>query len=520
MATAFDGKIFRSIQEQVEKNKEDIEEIKYTKELLNLMGIRVVGEVADAADLPDPATYDGDFGDGFAVGTETPYDYYIYTRAFDDNETPEWFNIGPFPIQGPEGPQGPRGPQGIQGPRGPQGFVGPRGVQGPQGEQGEQGEEGPQGPQGIAGTVVNIAGQIASTSLLPAFSSVNDFHLGYLVGTVVPYHLYVITGNPNDKDTWAWFDAGAFTSGGEYTRAVDENNSYLASLLVNTNGIGGNNNGVVCYQGGNGGIYADTYHAVTGVWVGSNDDFGIGDDGYIYGSYLNADYITDANNGDYYFDIVNGEVYAATIETEQIADYNANNVNPIGYPKYYYVGFAATGSMSANQTVCLQIEIRLKNVNSLSYNQVLTLFNSISETSNDSVYQGFLYLLDSIGANQDLTDIDASCVGTICFVDTTPGAQASFTSPAININHVYQSSKFIIKKVDSTDYGNTSWENFNGTNNGIEWYHDEWHNSSQVSLTYCRCTLDFSNDNGTDINESYLANTFFVRTSDDVEFGA
>lgn len=513
MATSFDGKIFRSIQEQVEKNKEDIAEIKYTKELLNLMGIRVVGEVADAADLPDPTTYDGDFGDGFAVGTETPYDYYIFTRAFDNNETPEWFNIGPFPIQGPQGPRGLQGPQGERGLQGLQGLTGPRGIQGPEGPQGPQGEVGPQGPQGIAGTVVNIAGQIASTSLLPAFSSVNDFHVGYLVGTVVPYHLYVITGDPDDKNTWAWFDAGAFTSGGEYTRAVDENNSYLSSLLVNTSGIGGNNNGVVCYQGGYGDIYGSTYHATTGFWVGPNDEFGVGDDGIAY-----ADYITDINDS-YYFDLVNGEISTDMIYIAQVDGFSPFNVNPIGFPKYYYIGFAVSGYISANQTICLQIEIRLKNVNSRRYDAVLTQFNSISEGSAASVYQGFINLIDYIGAKQGFEDINASCVGNICFVDLTPSSQISFNFPVIKIYHYQQSTKLQIVKMDPTDYGITSREYFNLINNNIEWEHEQFHNTDQVTNYHCRCTLDFSRDIGTDINQSYLANTFFVKTDDSNEFG-
>ena len=38
-------------------------------------GIRVVGKVASENELPDPATYDGEYGDAFAVGTSSPYSF-------------------------------------------------------------------------------------------------------------------------------------------------------------------------------------------------------------------------------------------------------------------------------------------------------------------------------------------------------------------------------------------------------------------------------------------------------------
>lgn len=69
----------------------------------NLLGIRVIGAI-DA--LPIPAgTYE--YGDAYMVGTETPYDMYIYTRPDGKVHTEGyWFPIGKFPMPGPQGPKG------------------------------------------------------------------------------------------------------------------------------------------------------------------------------------------------------------------------------------------------------------------------------------------------------------------------------------------------------------------------------------------------------------------------------
>lgn len=69
----------------------------------NLLGIRVIGAI-DA--LPIPAG-DYEYGDAYMVGTETPYDMYIYTRPDGEVHTEGyWFPIGKFPVPGPQGPKG------------------------------------------------------------------------------------------------------------------------------------------------------------------------------------------------------------------------------------------------------------------------------------------------------------------------------------------------------------------------------------------------------------------------------
>lgn len=69
----------------------------------NLLGIKVVGHV-DALPIPDS---DYEYGDAYTVGTTTPYDMWIYTRADATHPQDYWFNVGKFPAPGPQGPEGP-----------------------------------------------------------------------------------------------------------------------------------------------------------------------------------------------------------------------------------------------------------------------------------------------------------------------------------------------------------------------------------------------------------------------------
>lgn len=239
----YDGKEYRNLQEQVLKNKDDINRIIESSELINDYGLHIVGSVADAADLPDPQTYTGNYGDCYTVGTESDYNIYIFTRPMDGEQYPSWFNLGRFPSPGPQGPMGPQGPIGATGERGskwsssasnpatnnnlkgdqhlntndgsvfefngtawyrkgtlrgPQGVQGPQGPAGAQGVQGPQGAQGPQGPVGPGFEVVSI---VASVDLLPDPATIPD-NQAYLVGTEeAGYDLYVQVNN-------AWVDSG------------------------------------------------------------------------------------------------------------------------------------------------------------------------------------------------------------------------------------------------------------------------------------------------------------------------
>ena len=203
---------FRNLEEQVEKNKDDILFILEQEGVLNQFGIKVVGQIDTAASLPAPSIYAGDYGDAYAVGTQTPYDLYIWTRANGTHPSDYWFNIGKFPVPGPagkDGAQGPQGERGLTGPQGIQGIPGKNGAQGnpgATGPQGIQGIQGPMGPQGPAGQSFQIASIIANTSLLPTPTE-SIRNQAYLVGTEAPYELYVITGN---GDLY-WSNAGQIT---------------------------------------------------------------------------------------------------------------------------------------------------------------------------------------------------------------------------------------------------------------------------------------------------------------------
>ena len=220
-----DGVEYRNLQEQVLKNKEDIEYLKN-------YDTKISGQVAEESQLPESA----EIGTAYEVGVSAPYDLYVYL-------TQGWVNLGKFPSPGPKGDTGPTGPIGLRGQRGSiwssvsrptsplkgdqyldntgmvyeyngeawtptRSIVGPRGVIGPVGPTGVQGPQGPRGPQGIqgpAGAAFSIIGLIASTEQLPDPSTVPD-NYAYMVGTTAPYDLYVQVvpeGEPQQ-----WLDAG------------------------------------------------------------------------------------------------------------------------------------------------------------------------------------------------------------------------------------------------------------------------------------------------------------------------
>lgn len=253
MAMIKDDKVFRNIQEQVLKNKIDIENILMSQKVLGEFGIKIVGYVETVGQLPEAEEYAGEYGDAYAVGTATPYQYYVWTRPTLAITTAHWFYIGVFPQPGPTGATGATGATGPQGPAGagmitqpinPTGItgyqvgqswlnnvtgdlfvltrgnpnywvrtgslIGPQGPQGPQGLRGIQGPLGPQGPvgpQGPAGPGIVIIGQVDSISALPDPTLIAAGR-AYLVGTDAPYELYVIVGE--EQSQHQWLNAGLY----------------------------------------------------------------------------------------------------------------------------------------------------------------------------------------------------------------------------------------------------------------------------------------------------------------------
>ena len=226
-----ENKVLRNLQEQVAKNKSDISDILEAKAVIAEFGIRVVGEVDTEAELPDPSTYSGEYGDAYTVGIQAPYDYYIFTRPNDDIPQAHWFNVGQFPMPGPQGEPGLPGAKGDKGSMIYTEKFNPTLVTGynvgdlwvntkdnalfqlnnngwdrvgyVKGDTGPQGPKGDKGDTGAPGTPLNIVGVLNSVDLLPQPSTVNKA-TAYLVGASAPYTIYVIVGDINDTSTWAW----------------------------------------------------------------------------------------------------------------------------------------------------------------------------------------------------------------------------------------------------------------------------------------------------------------------------
>lgn len=204
----YDGKEFRNLEEQVAKNKSDIEYLFESQGVLNEFGIKVIGVVDSAYLLPESSE---DYGDAYAVGVQPPYDIYIWTRANNVHPNDYWFNIGEFPLQGPQGPKGDKGDigntgeRGIQGPQGVQGIQGIAGPKGDKGDTGTQGPQGPQGPKGDAGNGFKVVGVLTNVNQLPT-PSAEIQNEAYLVTVDGVNHLYIITG---ESPNLLWTDCGA-----------------------------------------------------------------------------------------------------------------------------------------------------------------------------------------------------------------------------------------------------------------------------------------------------------------------
>lgn len=275
----FQGNEYRNLEEQVQKNKEDIARHYEIDRAMANLGINIVGQVETEADLPSAATYAGNYGDTYAVGNKAEveagtasYSYYVWVGPDLNAGQPydHWLNVGRISIVGPQGERGLQGERGPQGERGTSISAGAsgnyygtvngdlylvtsgtpsslgnvyvysaasgqwvllgniRGPQGPQGVQGLQGARGPQGPQGEKGETgdvggfINIAGIVATSDSLPLPSELGNLTVAYLVGASAPYDLYVQVGSTSAEAVWV--NAGPFN----------------AATLVTVNGVGQN----------------------------------------------------------------------------------------------------------------------------------------------------------------------------------------------------------------------------------------------------------------------------------------
>lgn len=227
--------IYRNLEEQVLENKQKIAEHYAADRVLADYGIRVVGRVATAEQLP-AVPYAGQYGDAYAVGAEPPYTFYIWTRASlgSGQINDYWFNIGELAIQGPQGPKGVgiaaitlgenyglkftltdgstvnttsiRGLPGVRGPQGLQGPTGPTGKDGATGPIGPRGEKGERGPVGT----FNILGTLASSDLLPDPSTMESTS-AYLIQIADGFDLWIIIGT--EQSNFMWLNTGRLGAG-------------------------------------------------------------------------------------------------------------------------------------------------------------------------------------------------------------------------------------------------------------------------------------------------------------------
>lgn len=159
-----DGIEFRNLVEQVQKNKEDIAKHYDATKVLAEFGIRMLGRYDSYSDIENIDEGEN-YGNAYLIGSEEPYDVYVWTRANPNSgeENPYWLNIGPISLVGPEGPQGPVGPEGKS---------------------------------------ITIVGIKPNSVWLPNPTTLNDLSKAYLVGNGAPYDLYIQVGEDSQSATW------------------------------------------------------------------------------------------------------------------------------------------------------------------------------------------------------------------------------------------------------------------------------------------------------------------------------
>lgn len=244
------NKEYRNLEEQVQKNKSDIETL---TSINGLLGIKIINQVYSEDDLPDT---DSDvfrgmtYGDAYiVVNPDESYSFYVKTRPTTDEPYDHWFELRLEGIEGPVGPMGRPGDRGEQGPIGFKAYatndinvvpltdkiegrtamlqdgrvyrvlngqwayittiVGAQGIPGQsiKGDPGEQGIQGEKGEKGDPGGFIHIIGTLTSESQLPDTSELGDLTAAYLVGPdSAPKHLWIQVGP--DTSTAYWEDEG------------------------------------------------------------------------------------------------------------------------------------------------------------------------------------------------------------------------------------------------------------------------------------------------------------------------
>jgi hypothetical protein len=245
MAITINGKVYRNLEDQVQYLTEQFQ----TGKLIEELGIHVLGIYTTIEDIPSE---DYQYGDAYLIGTQVPYNLYVYTDLQEKGD--EFIDVGVFPAIGEKGDKGDKGDTGEKGERGPKGDTGPRGYTGAKGDTGATGSQGPQGltgakgDKGDIGPAFNIVATLETTSQLPTPTiEMQDEGKCYLIPVDGVNHVYCIQGDT--ATNVKWIDLG--TSGIQGPKGND-----------GKDGVGLNS-----YMGFNEGTYNSTSGSVTSTGI-------------------------------------------------------------------------------------------------------------------------------------------------------------------------------------------------------------------------------------------------------------
>lgn len=265
-----------NLENQVLKNKVDIQNLQTSEKVLATFGIKVIGTAANSSAIPTVAVYksnnpDWAYGDAYAVGTQSPYEFYILTRANESHTEDYWFNLGV--IKGPKGDPGNDGANGADGKDGVSPTVGvgtvttgnpgtPVSVTNggtstnvvlnfriPKGEKGDKGAKGDKGDTGFA---VNIASELNNINELPT-ASASYVNTGYVIKDADgDSNLYVCMTNAS-TGAWYWNNVGKIAFSADYVSQNEYNQDKLSDIPV-TLYDGGTQNTTINLKNGNGAV--------------------------------------------------------------------------------------------------------------------------------------------------------------------------------------------------------------------------------------------------------------------------
>lgn len=270
------GVTIYNLENQVLKNKLDIQNLQTSEKVLATFGIKVIGTAANSSAMPTVAVYkasnpDWEYGDAYAVGTASPYEFYILTRADETHTEDYWFNLGI--IKGPKGDPGTDGANGADGKDGvsPTVAVGTVTTGNPgtpvsvtnggtstnvvlnfRIPKGDTGDKGAKGDKGDTGFAVNIASELNNVNELPT-ASASYVNIGYVIKDADgDSNLYVCMTNAS-TGAWYWNNVGKIAFSADYVSQNEYNQDKLTDIPV-TLYDGGNQNTTINLKNGNGNL--------------------------------------------------------------------------------------------------------------------------------------------------------------------------------------------------------------------------------------------------------------------------